>query len=136
MNALGHPMERVSTHKITYRSNEYFRYRTFDRSLRSCCAKHVIIGHDVWIGHGAVIMPGMIVGHGAIIGENAVITKDVMPYTVVVGIPAKRLRMRFPDNVIEDLLDIAWWDWPLEKIHNALPDMQNLSIEAFVCKWK
>ncbi|PIT70652.1 DapH/DapD/GlmU-related protein [Bartonella tribocorum] len=137
MNALEHPMERVSTHKITYRPNEYFRYRALDHSFRERrCAKRVMIGHDVWIGHGVVIMPGVTVGHGAIIGANAVITKDVLPYTIVVGVPAKQLRMRFPNHVIEDLLEMAWWDWPLDKIHNALPDMQNLSIEAFVRKWK
>ncbi|EJF95201.1 transferase hexapeptide repeat family phosphonate metabolim protein [Bartonella elizabethae F9251 = ATCC 49927] len=137
INALEHPMERVSTHKITYRPNEYFRYRSLDCSFREKrCAKRVIIGHDVWIGHGAVIMPGVTVGHGAIIGANAVITKDIMPYTIVAGVPAQQLRMRFPDHVIENLLDMAWWDWPLDKIYNALPDMQNLSIEAFVRKWK
>ncbi|WP_375608244.1 MULTISPECIES: DapH/DapD/GlmU-related protein [unclassified Bartonella] len=137
MNALEHPMERVSTHKITYRPNEYFRYMALDSGFRERrCVKRVIIGHDVWIGHGAVIMPGVTVGHGAIIGANAVITKDVMPYTIVVGVPAKQLRMRFPNHVIECLLDMAWWDWPLDKIHNALPDMQNLPIEAFVRKWK
>ncbi|EJF84535.1 transferase hexapeptide repeat family phosphonate metabolim protein [Bartonella elizabethae Re6043vi] len=137
INALEHPMERVSTHKITYRPNEYFRYRSLDCSFREKrCAKRVIIGHDVWIGHGAVIMPGVTVGHGAIIGANAVITKDIMPYTIVAGVPAQQLRMRFPDHVIENLLDMAWWDWPLDKIYNTLPDMQNLSIEAFVRKWK
>ncbi|WP_375622984.1 MULTISPECIES: DapH/DapD/GlmU-related protein [unclassified Bartonella] len=137
MNALEHPIERVSTHKITYRPNEYFRYMALDSVFRERrCAKRVIIGHDVWIGYGAVIMPGVTVGHGAIIGANAVITKDVMPYAVVAGVPAKRLRMRFSDTVIECLLEMAWWNWPLDKIYNALPDMQNLSIEVFVRKWK
>lgn len=132
-----HPIERLSTHKITYRPNEYFRYKSLDCSFRERrCAKRVIIGHDVWIGHGAVIMPGITVGHGAIIGANAVITKDIMPYTIVAGVPAQQLRMRFPNHVIGDLLDMAWWDWPLDKIYNALPDMQNLPIEAFVYKWK
>ncbi|EJF86361.1 hypothetical protein MCW_00257 [Cardidatus Bartonella washoeensis 085-0475] len=98
------------------------------------CAKRVIIGHDVWIGHGAVIMPGVEIGHGSIIGANAVITKDVLPYTVVAGVPAKRLRMRFSDTVIQCLLEMAWWNWPLDKIYKALPDMQNLPIEVFIGK--
>ncbi|WP_317993471.1 DapH/DapD/GlmU-related protein [Bartonella gliris] len=137
VNALEHPMERLSTHKITYRPNEYFRYMALDSGFRKRrCAKRVIIGHDVWIGRGAVIMPGVTIGHGAIIGANAVITKDVLPYAVVAGVPAKQLRMRFSDTVIQHLLEMAWWNWPLEKIYNALPDMQNLSIEAFIRKWK
>lgn len=137
INALEHPIERISTHKITYRPNEYFRYMPLDNSFRERRrAKRVIIGHDVWIGYGAVIMPGVTVGHGAIIGANAVITKNVIPYTIVVGVPAKPLRMRFSDDVIQVLLEMAWWNWPLDKIYNVIPDMQNLSIEAFIRKWK
>ncbi|WP_455465594.1 chloramphenicol acetyltransferase [Bartonella sp. B39] len=135
VNALEHPMERRSTHKITYRSNEYFRYMALNSGFRERhCAKRVIIGHDVWIGHGAVIMPWVTVGHGTIIGANAVITKDVMPYAVVAGVPAKHLRMHFPDHVIECLLETPWWNWPLEKIYNALLDMQNFPIEVFIGK--
>ncbi|MET3589525.1 phosphonate metabolism protein (transferase hexapeptide repeat family) [Bartonella silvatica] len=137
LNALEHPVERLSTHKITYRPNEYFRYIALDHSFREKrCAKRVFIGHDVWIGYGAVIMPGVTIGHGAIIGANAVITKDVAPYTIVAGIPAKPLRMRFSDHVIQTLLEMAWWDWPLDKIYNALSDMKILPIEAFIHKWK
>ncbi|WP_208432524.1 chloramphenicol acetyltransferase [Bartonella taylorii] len=137
LNALEHPMERLSTHKITYRPNEYFRYMPLDSSFRERrCAKRVIVGHDVWIGHGAVIMPEVTIGHGAIIGANAVITKDVLPYTIVAGVPAKLLRMRFSNHVIQMLLEMAWWNWPLDKIYSALPDMQNLPIEAFIHKWK
>ncbi|WP_273759372.1 DapH/DapD/GlmU-related protein [Bartonella sp. ML70XJBT.G] len=137
VNALEHPVERVSTHKITYRPNEYFRYMPLDCSFRERRrAKRVIIGNDVWIGHGAVIMPGITIGHGAIIGANAVITKDVLPYMIVAGVPAKLLRMRFSEGVIQALLEMAWWDWSLDKIYNALPDMQNLTIGAFIDKWK
>ncbi|EJF77190.1 transferase hexapeptide repeat family phosphonate metabolim protein [Bartonella sp. DB5-6] len=137
VNALEHPMERLSTHKITYRPNEYFRYMPLESSFRERRrVKRVIVGHDVWIGRGAVIMPGVTIGHGAIIGANAVITKDVLPYMIVAGIPAKLLRMRFSDYVIHMLLEMAWWNWPLDKIYSALSDMQNLPIEAFIHKWK
>ncbi|UTO27893.1 DapH/DapD/GlmU-related protein [Bartonella harrusi] len=137
VNALEHPIERLSMHKITYRPNEYFRYKPLDRSFRERrCAKRVSIGHDVWIGHGAIIMPSVTIGHGAVIGANAVITKNVLPYTIVAGVPAKCLRMRFSDHVIQELLEMAWWNWPLDKIYNALPDMQTLPIEDFIRKWK
>ncbi|WP_208435937.1 DapH/DapD/GlmU-related protein [Bartonella phoceensis] len=137
MNAIEHPVERLLTHKITYHPNEYFRYRALDRSFRERrCAKCVIIEHDVWIGHGAVIMSGVTIGKNAIIGAHAVITKGVLPYTIVVDVSAKPLRMRFSDHVIQTLLKMAWWDWPLDKIYSALPDMQNLPIEVFIRKWK
>lgn len=74
------------------------------------------VGHDVWLGNGATIMPGVSIGHGAIIASNAVVTKDVLPYAVVGGNPAQLIRMRFSDDVIEQLLAVAWWDWSIEKI--------------------
>jgi virginiamycin A acetyltransferase len=79
-----------------------------------------IIGNDVWIGHRATIMPGVSVGDGAIIATNAVVTKDVPPYTIVGGNPAKVLRQRFPQEHIDELLQLKWWDWPLEKITKNL----------------
>ncbi|WP_455476677.1 DapH/DapD/GlmU-related protein [Bartonella sp. B41] len=137
LNALRHPVERLSTHKVTYRPNEYFRYIELDHSFREDrCANRVVVGHDVWIGRGAVVLPGIKIGHGAIIGANAVITKDVEPYAIVAGVPAKLLRMRFSDNVIQILLDMAWWNWPLDKIYNALSDIQSLPIEIFISKWR
>jgi hypothetical protein len=70
------------------------------------------IGSDVWIGQEAMILSGVTIGHGAVIGARALITKDVAPYTVVGGVPAVRLRQRFPDGIIDRILAIAWWDWP------------------------
>ena len=74
-----------------------------------------VIGNDVWIGYEAVIMAGVTIGDGAVIGARAVVTKDVPPYTIVGGVPAKPIRRRFPEDVISDLLKIRWWDWPEEK---------------------
>ena len=136
INALEHPVERVTTHKISYRPNEYFRYLGVDAGFRERRRrKPVAIGHDVWVGHGAVVMPGVAIGDGAVIGANAVVTKDVAPYEIVAGAPARRLRLRFPEPVAERMRRLAWWDWPLEKLFEALPDMQNLSAEAFLGKW-
>ena len=75
-----------------------------------------IIGNDVWIGNGAIVINGVTVGDGAIIGAGAVVTKDVPPYSVVVGCPARVIKKRFDDSVIERLLKIQWWNWPLEMI--------------------
>jgi len=77
---------------------------------------NTIIGNDVWIGYKATIMPGVKVGDGAIIGSCAVVTKDVEPYTIVGGNPAQAVRKRFSEEVIEQLLQIRWWDWDAEKI--------------------
>lgn len=77
---------------------------------------NTVIGNDVWIGHRATIMPGVTVGDGAIIATNATVTKDVPAYAVVGGNPAKVIKMRFPEGDIARLLELQWWDWPLEKI--------------------
>lgn len=76
----------------------------------------IIIGNDVWIGFEAVILAGVTIGDGAIIGTQAVVTKDVPPYTIAGGIPAKPIKKRFDEDTISDLLHIKWWNWPKEKI--------------------
>ena len=136
INALEHPMERVTTHKISYRPNEFFRFQGLDDGFRERRrAKPVTIRHDVWIGHGAVIMPGITIGHGAVIGANAVVTRDVEPYMVVAGVPAKVLRPRFDAGVAERLQALQWWDWPEDRIFAAIGDMQTLCIGEFIEKW-
>lgn len=75
-----------------------------------------IVGHDVWIGYGATIMPGVTIGHGAIVAARSVVTKDVEPYTIVGGNPAQVIRYRFEPDTRMRLLQIAWWDWDIEKI--------------------
>lgn len=136
INALEHPMERVTMHKVTYRPNEYFRFHGLDNEFRERRrAKRVLIGHDVWIGHGAVILPGVTVGTGAVIGANAVVSKPVAPYQIVAGVPAKVIRFRFAETVRARLLASQWWDWQVEKLAEAVPDMQTLEIEAFLDKW-
>lgn len=89
----------------------------------------IVIGNDVWIGFEAVIMPGVKIGDGAIIGTRAVVTKDVPPYTVVGGVPAKPIKKRFPDEVISSLLEIKWWDWEKERIKENIDAIKSGRIE-------
>ena len=85
----------------------------------------IVIGNDVWIGYEAVIMAGVTVGDGAIIGTRAVVTKDVPPYTIVGGVPAKPIRKRFENEALDELLKIRWWDWPEERIAINLDAIQS-----------
>lgn len=84
----------------------------------------IIIGNDVWIGYEAVVMAGVTIGDGAIIGARAVVTKDVPPYTIVGGVPAREIRRRFSDDVIARLLELKWWDWPAERIQRNIKNIQ------------
>lgn len=89
----------------------------------------IVIGNDVWIGYEAVILSGVTIGDGAIIGTRAVVTKDVPPYTIVGGVPAKPIRKRFDEKVIEELLKIKWWDWTEEKIARNIENIKTGCIE-------
>ena len=85
----------------------------------------IIIGNDVWIGYEAVIMAGVHIGDGSVIAARAVVTKDVPPYTIVGGTPARKIRMRFEEETIAKLQQIQWWNWPVEKIRQSLPYIMN-----------
>ncbi len=85
----------------------------------------IVIGNDVWIGYEAVIMSGVTIGDGAIIGTRAVVTKDVPPYTIVGGVPAKQIRKRFPEKTISELLKLKWWDWTFKKISQNMEFIKN-----------
>lgn len=81
----------------------------------------IVVGNDVWIGYEAVVMAGVRIGDGAIIAARAVVTRDVPAYAIVGGIPAKVIRMRFDAQTVNSLLELAWWNWPAEKIRKAMP---------------
>ena len=89
----------------------------------------IIIGNDVWIGYEAVILSGVTIGDGAVIGCRAVVAKDVPPYTIVGGVPAKPIRKRFDEETIKELQKIKWWDWPEEKIAGKIPAIQAGDLE-------
>lgn len=91
-----------------------------------------VIGNDVWIGYDAIIMPGVKIGDGAIIGTRAVVTKDIPPYTIVGGVPAKPIRKRFDDKTIEKLLSIKWWNWDKEKIKQNIQSIQSGNINDLI----
>ena len=94
------------------------------------------IGHDTWIGHGAVIMKGVTIGDGAIIASHSVVTKDVAPYTIVGGIPAKFIKRRHPEPIAERIQALAWWDWDHETLRGSLSDFRALGVEAFLEKYE
>ena len=93
---------------------------------------NTIIGNDVWIGYKATIMPGVTIGDGAIIGSKAVVTKDVKPYSIVGGNPAKTIRKRFDEDKIKKLLEIRWWDWDIEKITSNTTNLTGNNLETFL----
>lgn len=90
----------------------------------------IVIGNDVWIGYEAVILSGVTIGDGAVIGSRAVVTKDVEPYTIVGGVPAKPIRKRFDEQTIEKLEKIGWWNWNEEQIRQNLEAIQSGNVDA------
>ena len=90
----------------------------------------IVIGNDVWIGYDAVIMAGVTIGDGAIIGTRAVVTKDVEPYSIVGGVPAKEIRKRFAPDVIKKLTELQWCNWAQDKIQKSLNAIQSGDVEA------
>ncbi|MFT7604159.1 MAG: virginiamycin A acetyltransferase [Saprospiraceae bacterium] len=93
---------------------------------------NTIIGNDVWIGHKVTIMPGINIGDGVIIATNATVTKNVEPYAIVGGNPAKVIKMRFSKEEIDDLLKIKWWDWDIEKITKNVQNLTSANIESLI----
>ena len=89
----------------------------------------IIIDNDVWIGYEAVIMAGVHIGDGAVIAARAVVTKDVPPYTIVGGTPARKIRMRFEEETIAKLQQTQWWNWPVEKIRQSLPYIMDGTVD-------
>jgi hypothetical protein len=136
INPSNHPWWRATLHHFTYRSASYGFHLADDAEIFAWRAEdNVTIGPDVWIGHNAIIMPGVTIGAGAAIGSGAVVTKDVPPFAIVVGSPAKVLRPRFEQATIDQLMRISWWDWEHAAIDAALEDFRSLDAAAFAAKY-
>ncbi|MEE2930169.1 MAG: DapH/DapD/GlmU-related protein [Pseudomonadota bacterium] len=137
INPGNHPTWRAAQHHFSYRAVSYELGEEDDYDFFQWRRDHQVdIGHDVWVGHGATILPGVKVGTGAVIGAGAVVSKDVPPFTIVAGVPAKPIRERFPQKVQQGLRDLAWWDWAHDKLAVALADFRELEAEAFVEKYQ
>ncbi len=135
INATNHPTWRATLHHFTYRAPMYWDDAEADHDLFAWRRQNrVTIGHDVWIGHGATILPGVTVGNGAVIGAGAVVSKDVPPYTIVGGVPAKLIRERFAVEIGEAMDRVAWWDWDHAKLRRALDDFRHLSAQEFLTR--
>lgn len=127
-NSANHSLTSLSTYPFPI----FFEEWGLDRGQVTRAWDHkgdIVIGNDVWIGYEAVILAGVTIGDGAIIGTRAVVTKDVPPYTIVGGVPAKPIRKRFPDDTIAALLALRWWNWPEERIAGCLDAIQSGQID-------
>jgi phosphonate metabolism protein (transferase hexapeptide repeat family) len=137
INATNHPTWRATLHHFTYRAANYWddaeNEADFFEARR---ARRVVIGHDVWIGHGATILPGVTIGNGAVIGAGAVVSKDVAPYTIVGGVPAKLIRERFSQELGAQMDQLSWWDWDHKKLRIALDDFRTLAAQDFVDRYQ
>lgn len=118
MNGANHQMNAVSTYP-------FYIFGSWDQSAPSKedlpFKGDTVVGNDVWIGQNSTILPGVHIGDGAIIGLNSVVTRDVPPYTIVAGNPAKAVRKRFDDELIDPLLKLKWWDKSIEEINALIP---------------
>lgn len=127
-NSANHSLTSLSTYPFPI----FFEEWGLERAQVTRAWDHkgdIVIGNDVWIGYEAIILAGVTIGDGAIIGTRAVVTKDVPPYTIVGGVPAKPIRKRFPNDTIAALLALRWWDWPEERIAAHLDAIQSGQID-------
>lgn len=128
-----HPHTSVTNSEVVYMPSRGFVDVKRDDLRPQRRLRPLVIGSDVWIGSRAVILPGITIGHGAVIAAGAVVTKDVAPYTIVAGVPARPIRRRFPQETADLLLASRWWEWDDETIRARLPEFED--VEAFARRY-
>lgn len=132
-----HPYRNAAQHHFLYRSSYYFEGAEDDPAFfEHRASRRTTLGADCWIGHGAIIKPEVTIGTGAVVASGAVVTRDVPPFMIVAGVPAKPVKMRFEQSVADALLEIAWWDWPHDRLRAALEDFRKMPAAAFVEKYR
>ena len=130
INPGNHPVERVTMHHMMYRRKMY-GFGEDDAEFFQWRRDHkCVVGHDTWLGHNVIVLPGVTMGHGSVAGSGSVVTHDVDPYTIVVGVPARPLRTRFPQTIINTLLKIEWWHWDHDTLKARLDDLND--VEKFL----
>ncbi len=136
INPGNHATWRAAQHHFTYRAAQFGLSEDDAASFEWRRRHWVTIGHNVWIGHGVTILPGASIGTGAVIGAGADVSKDVAPYEIVGGVPARHLKWRFAPHQADELQTIAWWDWDHAALKAALPDIRVMDIDAFIEKYR
>ncbi len=134
INPGNHPLDRAALSHFTYRASAYGLGQDDPAVFAMRRARPVVLGHDVWVGHGAIILAGVRVGDGAAIGAGAVVTKDVPPFAVVAGNPARILRFRCDEATRAAMARIAWWDWDHARLAAVLEDFRRLDLEGFAAR--
>lgn len=130
-----HPLDRPTLHHFTYRRSWYGFAETDDLEFfNERAARKTFVGRDTWIGHGAIIMPGITLGAGAVVGAGSVVTKDIPPYAIAAGVPARVIRMRFDEGTIAGLEKTRWWDWDHETLKERLADLSS-DVKTFLARW-
>jgi len=131
-----HPWRNAAQHHFLYRSSYYWDDVGDDAAFFAHReSRRTVLGPDCWLGHGVIVKPEVTIGAGAIAASGAVVTRDVAPFTIVAGAPARPIRTRFAQPVIDRLLALAWWDWDHARLRDALTDFRALEAEAFLEKY-
>lgn len=137
IGATDHPLETAACHHFLYRSEDYWDDTENDEAFFAHRkSRRARIGHDTWIGHNAQIKPEVVIGDGAVVASGAIVTRDVAPYTIVAGTPARVLRRRQPEEIAARLMALAWWDWSHDLLRVRLNDFRSLTAEDFLDRYE